>query len=60
MFESAKAIREAKKEEIRQKALLEGRKRERARIMKELEAAGVTLSPEVVEVVLGSKPENNE
>lgn len=59
MFESAKAIREAKKAEIREKALREGEKRERERILKELEAAGVTLPPVVAEVVLGKRPGDN-
>ena len=58
MFETAKAIREAKKAEIRQKALKEGEERERARIMKELEAAGVTLSPEAAEAAFGNGLEN--
>ena len=59
MFESAKAIREAKKAEIREKALREGAKRERQRILKELETAGVTLPPLVAEVVLGTKLEDD-
>ena len=62
MFESAKAIREAKKAEIREKALREGEERERARIMKELrelEAAGVTFPPMVAEAVLRKRSEDN-
>lgn len=59
MFESAKAIREAKKAEIREKALREGEERERERIRKELqelEAAGVTLPPVVAEAILRKRP----
>ena len=59
MFESAKAIREAKKAEIRKKALREGEKRERERILNELESAGVTLPPAVAEAVLRKRPEND-
>ena len=55
MFESAKAIREAKKAEIREKALRDGEKRERERILKELQAAGVTLPPEVAEATFGNQ-----
>ena len=59
MFESAKAIREAKKAQIREKAIREGEERERERIMKELEATGVPLPPMVAEVVLRKRsPEN--
>ena len=57
MFESAKAIREAKKAEIREKAiqeglqegLREGMKRERERIKRVLETSGVELPPGVYE-----------
>ena len=62
MFESAKAIREAKKAEIAEKARREGEERERARIMKELkdlEASGVTFPSMVAEVVLRKRPEND-
>ena len=59
MFESAKAIREAKKAEIREKALKQGRRegeeRERERILKELETGGITLPPGVAEAVLGKR-----
>lgn len=55
MFESAKAIRDAKRAQIREKAIREGEERERARIMRELESAGVTLPPMVAEAVLGRK-----
>ena len=50
MFESAKAIREAKKLEMLEK--------ERKRIRKELERRGVSMSPEVVEAVFGNPPNN--
>ena len=62
MFESAKAIREAKKAEIREKGRREGEKQERERIMKELkklEAAGVTLPPMVTDAVLGKRQEDD-
>ena len=55
MFETAKAIREAKKAQIREKAIREGEERERERIMKELEAAGLSLPSMVTEVVLGKR-----
>ena len=54
MFESAKAIREAKKAEIREKTI----RKERERIQKALEKNGVTLSPEVAEAVFGSTSQN--
>jgi hypothetical protein len=50
MFESAKAIREAKRAEMLQK--------ERRRILKVLEKHGVALPPEVVEAVFGIKMED--
>ena len=50
MFESAKAIREAKKAQMLD--------RERERIRKLLEQHGVELSPEVAEAVFGNKPGN--
>ena len=67
LFEKGKAIREAKKAEIQERArregLREGRQegaeKERARIMRELEAAGVTLPPAVTEVVLGKQLEDD-
>ena len=59
MFESAKAIREAKKAEIREKALREGEERERERILRELKAAGVTLPPEVADSAFGNQAERN-
>ena len=49
MFESAKAIREAKKAQMLDK--------ERKRIQKELERRGISMSPEVVEAVFGNRPE---
>lgn len=62
MFESAKAIREAKKAQIREKAIRDGRQKgtqeENQRIRKLLEQHGVELSPEVVEAVFGNRPEN--
>ena len=52
MFESAKAIREAKKAQMVEKAKREAKEEERQRIMRELEATGVTLPSVVAEVVL--------
>ena len=54
MFESAKAIREAKKAEIRAKTI----KKERNRIRKLLEQHGVELSPEVAEAAFGNGSES--
>ncbi len=54
MFESAKAIREAKKAQIREKTI----RKERERILKAFEQHGVTLSPEVVEAVFKNPPNN--
>ena len=66
MFERGRAIREAKKAEIREKALRKGTQKgtqkgteeENERIRKVLEAHGVVLSPEVAEAVFGNSPEN--
>ena len=57
MFEKGKAIREAQKARMVEKAIKEGEERERNRIMKELEAAGVTLPPMVADVVLNKRSE---
>ena len=59
MFESAKAIREAKKAEIAEKARREGEERERQRIRKELEAHGITLPPIVAEAAFGNGTESD-
>ena len=53
MFESAKAIREAKKAEIRARTI----KKERERIQKVLEKNGVSLAPEVAEAAFGDRSE---
>jgi hypothetical protein len=58
MFESAKAIREAKKAEIAGKARRKGVQEERQRIERELEDHGITLPPEVAEAVFSNPPEN--
>lgn len=55
MFESAKAIREAKKAEIRAKTI----RKERERIQRELEKNGVTLPPEIAEAVFGDPSKNS-
>ena len=59
LFEKGKAIREAKKAEIREKGRREGEERERQRIMKELEAHGIHLPPTVAEAVLGKRTEDD-
>ena len=58
MFESARAIREAKKAEIVEKTRRKARQEETKRIQKAFEKHGVTLSPEVSKAVFGNKPEN--
>jgi hypothetical protein len=58
MFERGKAIREAKKAEIREKGRKEGReegRREAERIKALLESPGVTLPPEVASAIFGDK-----
>ena len=55
LFEKGKAIREAQKARMVEKA----KEEERQRIMKELEATGVTYPPMVAEVVLGKRSENS-
>ena len=62
LFEKGKAIREAKKAEIREKGRREGQEKERERItreLEELEASGVTLPPAVAEVVLGKRSQDD-
>ncbi len=56
MFERGKAIREAKKAEIVEKAHQKATQEEQQRIRKVLEEHGVTLSPEVAEAVFRSEP----
>ena len=58
MFESAKAIREAKKAEIAERARRKARQEERERIQGELEKRGVTLSQEIIEAVFSDSPNN--
>ena len=60
LFEKGKAIRDAQKARIVERARLEGEKRERERIMKELEAAGVTLPPVVAEAILRKRTEDSQ
>ena len=57
MFESAKAIREAKKAEIAERARRKAREEENQRIQKVLEKHGVTLSPEAAEAAFGNQPD---
>ena len=63
MFERGKAIREAKKSEIREKAIREGEKQgteeENKRIRKLLEQHGVELSEEVTAAVFGKSLEDD-
>ena len=62
MFESAKAIREAKKAQIREKAIRDGMQKgtqeENQRIRKLLEQHGIDLSPEVAEAAFGKTSQN--
>ena len=53
LFEKGKAIREAQKTRMVERA----RREEQKRVRKELERLGVALSPEVVEAVFGNVPE---
>ena len=63
MFESAKAIREAQKarmvQRARERGRREGEERERERIKEVLEASGVELPPAVYEMVVGKRREDN-
>ena len=59
MFESAKAIREAKKAQIAEKARREGEERERERIKQVLEEHKDTLPPTVYEAVFGNGSKNS-
>ena len=58
MFERGKAIREAKKAEIREKAREEGREDENRRIRAMLESPGVTLPPEIAAAIFGDSAKN--
>ena len=58
LFEKGKAIREAQKARMVERARRKGEKDERERIQKELERRGVVLSPEVVEAVFSEDPNN--
>ena len=66
MFESAKAIREAKKAQIAEKArneglnegLREGREEEQQRIRKELERHGIVMPPEVARSIFDDPSRN--
>ena len=62
MFERGKAIREAKKAEIQEKARrtgrAEGREAEQKRVRALLESPGVTLPPEISEAIFGDAAKN--
>ena len=66
MFERGKAIREAKKAEIQERARLkglqegrqEGRQETIERIQELLKSSGVTLPPEVASAIFGDTSEN--
>ena len=60
LFEKGKAIRDAQKARMVEKARKKARVEEQKRIQQALEKYGVELSPEVVEAVFGSKSENPE
>ena len=53
MFERGKAIREAKKAELEQKALERGREEEAERLRAVLQRNGITLPPEIEAQMFG-------
>jgi hypothetical protein len=57
LFEKGKAIREAQKTRMVERARRKAKDEENQRVRKELERLGVALSPEVVEAVFGNVPE---
>ena len=59
MFEKGKAIREAQKARLIEKARLKAKEEERDRIMRELEATSVTFPSIVAEVVLEKRSEDD-
>ena len=63
LFEKGKAIREAQKtrmvEKARRDASKKARQEENERIKRLLEQNGITLSPEVSEAAFGGRPEDN-
>jgi hypothetical protein len=58
LFEKGKAIREAQKTRIVQKAHKKGTEEENRRIREALEKHGIQLSPEVTEAVFGDSSQN--
>ena len=60
LFEKGKAIRDAQKARMVEKAQKKARADEQKRIQQALEKHGVDLSPEIVEAVFGNKSENPE
>ena len=59
MFEKGKAIREAKKAEILEKALRKALREEHERIKAQLEKAGVSLTPEVAARVFSKSADDD-
>ena len=59
MFEKGKAIREAKKAEILEKALRKALREEHERIKAQLEKAGVSLTPEVAAQVFSTSADDD-
>ena len=59
LFEKGKAIREAQKARMVEKARRQGEEKERERIKKALEKHGVSLDPAVVEDAFGDRSEDN-
>ena len=55
LFEKGKAIREAQKARMVEKARQKARQEENERIKRLLEQNGITLSPELVEIVFGNQ-----
>jgi hypothetical protein len=58
LFEKGKAIREAQKAQMVQKAHKKGTEEENRRIREALEKHGIQLSPEVTEAVFGDSSQN--
>ena len=58
LFEKGKAIREAQKSRMVEKAQRKAKQQENERIKNLLEQNGISLSPEVSEAVFGNQPED--
>jgi hypothetical protein len=58
LFEKGKAIREAQKSRMVEKAQRKAKQQENERIKNLLEQNGISLSPEVSEAAFGNQPED--